>query len=423
MSAIRWLVTKDILRFLADRNGAIVTLVMPIALGALIGALMAPRADAGTVELLLADSDGTEESQALIEALQDEPSLDVTVVSEEEARRKLRAGDAAVALILPEGAGAALQPAGMFGGNRPVAPLLYDPSRKMEAEIASGLLTKVVMQVVGSRLSDPQALKSMFEDLRSELEGLPGAEVWVALFNSGIEAAAEQSADMLGDGEAEGAGFRPPLSFEKQEVSAPGSTSGYNSYAHNFAGVLCMFLMFWAAEAAKELIGERHSGVLGRVRMAPVQRWQILFARGVSTVLIALLMTVAVYAVGMLVFGVTIRGSVLGFLAVVFAQAIFVGGFALFMAGVGETERQVANYSTFAILMLSFLGGAMIPTFVMPQWLQTASHVLPTTWATQGLAAMTWRGLELGSALLPTLVLFTYGAVLGLIGIRAHRWD
>ena len=45
------------------------------------------------------------------------------------------------------------------------------------------------------------------------------------------------------------------------------------------------------------------------------------------------------------------------------------------------------------------LGGAWVPSFVFPEWLQTVSLFVPTRWAVDGLDAMTWRGLGLDAAL------------------------
>ena len=47
------------------------------------------------------------------------------------------------------------------------------------------------------------------------------------------------------------------------------------------------------------------------------------------------------------------------------------------------------------------LGGAWVPSFIFPPWLQTVSMWMPTHWAVDGLDAMTWRGLPLQDALLP----------------------
>lgn len=59
----------------------------------------------------------------------------------------------------------------------------------------------------------------------------------------------------------------------------------------------------------------------------------------------------------------------------------------------------------------------------MPGWLQTIGLALPTSWATHGLAAMTWRGLPLQSASVPTLILLAFAVVAGVIGARRFRWE
>ena len=49
--------------------------------------------------------------------------------------------------------------------------------------------------------------------------------------------------------------------------------------------------------------------------------------------------------------------------------------------------------TTLAVLMMVMLGGAWVPTFVFPAWLQQFTLVVPVRWAVDGLDAMTWRGI------------------------------
>jgi ABC-2 type transport system permease protein len=64
-----------------------------------------------------------------------------------------------------------------------------------------------------------------------------------------------------------------------------------------------------------------------------------------------------------------------------------------------------------------------VPTFVFPEWLQTATLVVPTRWAIDGLAAMTWRGLRLDAALAPVAVLLGFSALFGWIAVRRFDWE
>jgi ABC-2 type transport system permease protein len=214
-----------------------------------------------------------------------------------------------------------------------------------------------------------------------------------------------------------------PAALPTETVTTTGVAVGFDSWSHNFAGMLSMFLLFLALERAKGLLDERGSGTLQRLRLVPVPKSALLAATGLGTAMIALLVSALVYGVGMVFFGVAIRGSVAGFLAVLAAQALAVAGFALLLSGLGRTATQITNLGTFAILLMSFLGGATLPSFLMPQWVQSLSAFVPTYWATRGLAAMTWRGLPLAAAVAPALALVAFGLVLGTIGVRRFRWD
>ena len=58
--------------------------------------------------------------------------------------------------------------------------------------------------------------------------------------------------------------------------------------------------------------------------------------------------------------------------------------------------------------MMVMLGGAWVPTFIFPAWLQQFTLVVPVRWAVDGLDAMTWRGIGLSGALVPVAVLFAF---------------
>jgi ABC-2 type transport system permease protein len=64
-----------------------------------------------------------------------------------------------------------------------------------------------------------------------------------------------------------------------------------------------------------------------------------------------------------------------------------------------------------------------VPTIIVPQWLQRLTVVVPTRWAIDGLDAMTWRGLGLASAVVPTLVLLGFSALFGTVAWIRFRWE
>src|SRR6267143_5959055 len=79
--------------------------------------------------------------------------------------------------------------------------------------------------------------------------------------------------------------------------------------------------------------------------------------------------------------------------------------------------------TTFAVLLMVMLGGAWVPTFIFPAWLQQITVVVPARWAVDGLDAMTWRGVGLSGAVGPTVALLGFAALFATIAAARFRWE
>jgi ABC-2 type transport system permease protein len=197
----------------------------------------------------------------------------------------------------------------------------------------------------------------------------------------------------------------------------------YNGYAHSFAGMGIQFLLFAMANIGVEMLLERQRGLWKRVRSAPVSRVTFLTGQAGSGAIISLMVLFVTFGFAMIVFRVRIEGSVAGFLAVSIGCAAMAATFGLLVAALGRTPATTRGVTTLAVLMMVMLGGAWVPTFIFPQWLQQATLVVPARWAVDGLDAMTWRGLGFADALMPTAMLFAFAAVFAAIAVARFRWE
>ena len=197
----------------------------------------------------------------------------------------------------------------------------------------------------------------------------------------------------------------------------------YNSYAHSFAGMSIQFILFMGIDAGVTLLLMRQEGMWRRLRAAPLSRAVLLGSRVAGTTLISMMILAVVYLAAALFFGVRIDGSAIGFVAVLIAFALLTASFGLLIAALGKTPEATRGLAILATLLLVMLGGAWVPSFIFPAWLQTASLFVPTRWAIDGLDAMTWRGLPLQSALLPTAILVGWSALFAAIAIWRFDWE
>ena len=128
-------------------------------------------------------------------------------------------------------------------------------------------------------------------------------------------------------------------------------------------------------------------------------------------------------AFGILVFKVPVLGPWPGLVAMVLATAAVAAAFGMAIAAFGRTEKQVHGYAILVILVMSALGGSMMPIWIMPQWMQDAASFTITKWAVNGLEAVTWRGLGYGEIWQELTILCGITLGLGVLAIRRFRWD
>jgi hypothetical protein len=140
------------------------------------------------------------------------------------------------------------------------------------------------------------------------------------------------------------------------------------------------------------LLLARERGIWQRLRSAPLGKAQYLLARIISTALIGLFQFTLIYTAAIAIFKVRIGGSFIGFAVLAVALCVLNAAFGLMLAAIGRSAAATRGIAILATLLLVMVGGAWVPSFVFPKWLQQVSLALPTRWAVDGLDAMTWRG-------------------------------
>lgn len=238
-------------------------------------------------------------------------------------------------------------------------------------------------------------------------------------------ASAADAASGAASGAAESANapkFSVPFTTREVEASSRPELK-YNSYSHSFAGMGVQFILLMGVDMAVGLLMMRRQGLWQRLRAAPLTRTQLLGSRIVSCALISVIVFSIIYAFAAAVFGVRIEGSVPGFMLVMLAFALLTASFGLMIAALGKTPEATRGLAILATLLMVMLGGAWVPSFIFPAWLQTVSLAVPTRWAIDGLDAMTWRGLPFEAALAPVGVMMGFALVFAVIAVARFRWE
>ena len=169
---------------------------------------------------------------------------------------------------------------------------------------------------------------------------------------------------------------------------------------------------------AISMVRERNQGTLIRLRVSPLSFFQILAGKGLACFIAAACVMIALLAVGKLLFGIHL-GSPLLLALGIGSSAFAMVGIMLLLSVLGKTEPAVAGSSWGVMITMAMFGGGMIPVFVMPPWMQTASNLSPLKWTSVAIEGAIWRGYSLQEMLLPCGILVGVGIVTFAVGVFA----
>lgn len=419
MTALIALIRKDLLLYLGDRRALLLNLLMPILLGAFFGFLFGGSGapDNHKIEIAVVSQDTSETARKIVAGLQSDSALKVVEMALAEAKDKVLAGKLNVAVVIPAGFGEAAG-AALFGARgKPEIELYFDPSQAVVLAMVKGMLTQHVMNQVSAEMFSGAGGQRLIDDSIAQLEQSASTDPQAAQvreFLLGLRKFQSRTPASASAASGAGGGLSMPFVTKEQAMS---SGPKYNGYAHSFAGMAVQFILFMGVDAGIGVLLARRQGLWSRLLASPITIHTVLAARAASAAIIAFALLLFIFVVASLFFQVRVTGSMLGFLGVGLSFALVTATFGLLIAAFGKTPEAARGIAVFATLVMVMLGGAWVPAFLFPQWLQSLTLAVPTRWAVDGLDAMTWRGLGLDAALPAILVQLGFAALFGALAL------
>nr|MCU0254767.1 ABC transporter permease [Acidobacteriota bacterium] len=354
-----------LLSLLRDKGSLALTFLLPVAFFLVFASIFGGHSgDAPTVAVAIADEGGTEATGRLARALAREPALDAVgadgrrvppgaplpALSGDAVRSLVRNGSADVGLILRPEAGSG---DAVFGASaRPPVVVVEDGAKGVASQIAQGLLQKVYFGAM------PDVLASggmgLFEDELGELTPAQRGK-----FERGIASLRADALEADASNEAAESDFGAIVELEQ----VTGRSAGQNSIAYYAGAIAVMFLMLSCASTAAHLIEEKDAGILDRILAGPSGLAPLLRAKFLFLVLMGIVQLTAIFVVAWLLRGVDLPGHLAGYAIVTAAAAAAAAGLALALTAASRTRRQAHAISTIGILILSAIGGSMVPRF------------------------------------------------------------
>lgn len=389
------------IRLRRDRGALFLTFILPIIFFSIFsmvfGQMGSGDGDLRKLEVLVLDLDRSELSQKLIRALAGQEALAIENASDETGsamtREQLlalvRTGEADAALVLPEGLDVSF---GGFGGESPEIELIFDAANPMAQHTLAGLLQASAMSAAPTTLIERG--QSFLRDFGGGLT--PEQEDAFAAVIPMIESSQNNSngADGSGaDGDGSGAGGVNGLVAVKATAAHDeGQEKERSLVPYYAAGTGVMFLLFSLAGAAGSLLDEQEAGTLERLLVSQVEMKALLASHWLFYSLVGIAQVVVMFLWGALVFDLelfTVR-RLLGFALMAVLTATAASSFALVLATISRTRAQLNGLSTIVILIMSAIGGSMMPRFIMPRIMDQMALLTFNGWALDGFLKVFW---------------------------------
>ncbi len=379
-----------------DKGALSMTFLLPPLIFVIFAAIFSGiSGDQMRLMIALVDNARTEDSIKLVAAIREEPLLRMYsghIDNEDSLRQAVSLGEVDVGLYIRGDLR-------LDAGTPPIV-IIADAGRAMAGPILSGHVQRLIANkmpgiILGRLVPSIETLAGgLTEAQRSRLE-------------AGLDNLNQQSED---PGREEGSVNGALVSIETHGVR--GGSSAVSYYA---GAIAILFLLLSAMQGAATLIDERTSGIVDRLAVGPAGVDVVVIAKFIFLTLQGIFQVTLIFLVAWIIYSVSLPGHFgLWVMATLLASAA-AAGLGLAVASACLTKQQANTISGFLVLILSAVGGSMVPRFMMPPWLQDIGWYTPNAWAIEAYQGLLWRDADL-QALIPSMWPL---ALVGVVGLAA----
>jgi ABC-2 type transport system permease protein len=187
-------------------------------------------------------------------------------------------------------------------------------------------------------------------------------------------------------------------------------------------GLLVMFSVFSIAIAGNSILSERQWKTWDRLRVTNASTAELLLGKTIPVYLLMVFQQVLLLVYGCAVIGLGFPPAPGLLLIAVLLWSFTLLALGTALATVARSLGELGVIADVSALVLSSLGGALVPVSILPGWARFAAHISPGYWSLN-MFQSALQG-DAGGMLWPVVILLAVGIVAALFAIRrlARGW-
>ncbi|TLV02332.1 ABC transporter permease [Dyadobacter luticola] len=176
------------------------------------------------------------------------------------------------------------------------------------------------------------------------------------------------------------------------------STAIPNSTQHNVPAWTIFAMFFMVVSLGSNIVKERVSGSFLRLKTMPTTFMLVMFSKMAVYVVVAIFQVTLTFSMGIWILPklglpqLTVPHNFVALAAVVFMSSMAAVSYALMIGAFAKTEQQANGFGAISIIIFGAIGGILVPTFVMPAFMQFASNFSPLHWCLEGFYVLFLKG-------------------------------
>lgn len=405
---------KDMLILVKDRSTIFQLFVLPLVFIVLFVGIGTAATSGGEedqripVAVVNMDPDG-EMSQNLIDNLNARGGLRADVYEQEEAQELLDSEEINRLLTIPEGFSE-----DVLSGEKVALSFENDAPDEQE-NLAVSLVVSGITQDMGLQAS----LLGSLETMRQMQAANPDSE------NS---LSAEKSIEQA-KGQFERAETDPLISVDQRNPSSFEDEEELSFAEIAVPSMTVLFVFLTAQTTAASVYDEKKVGSFRRLLAAPITKSSLMSGKMLPNFVTVILQVSVIFFAAAVIFPLlgwdklTMGNDIPALIVLVAVTALCSTALGALISAIAKTEAQIGGVSTVILWVMAFIGGTLVPFFLLDNVLATIGKLTPQYWAVTGFYDLLVRGQSFADVADSLLALLGFSLLFLIVAIWRFKFD